>query len=264
MRDVVSGGRHPDPVGLRPTSSLDNASHGRTMRDMRTARPILVVDDDVKIVRLVQAYLEREGYRVTTAHDGRSALAGMALDPPSLVVLDMMLPEVDGLTVLRAIRRRDSTPVLVLSARGAARDRVEGLEEGADDYVAKPFSPAELVLRVRRLLRDSEPPAQARREPIVAGPLVVDRDRYEVRLDGRPVALTRIEHELLAALLDAGGRVLTREQLLDAVHGPGEAYVLDRTVDVHVRRLRRKLGDDAGRPRFVATVRGVGYRAVMP
>ncbi len=234
------------------------------MHDMGTVRPILVVDDDAKIVRLVQAYLEREGFRVTTARDGSAALASIALDPPALVVLDLMLPEVDGISVLRAIRRRDETPVLVLSARGTARDRVEGLEEGADDYVAKPFSPAELVLRVRRLLRVPLAPAPIRRDPIEIDGLVLDRDRHDVTVDGRRIALTRIELELLAALLEAGGRVLSRDQLLDAVHGRGEAFVLDRTVDAHIRRLRAKLGDDASEPRFVATVRGVGYRAVVP
>lgn len=227
-------------------------------------RPILVVDDDAKIVQLVRAYLERDGHRVTTARDGRSALAAMALDPPALVVLDLMLPEVDGMTVLRAIRRRDRTPVVVLSARGSAPDRIEGLEEGADDYVPKPFSPAELVLRVRRLLRTPPPPPTAH-EPMRLGSLVVDRDRHEVTVDGRPVALTRIEMALLTALLEAGGRVLSRDQLLDAAHGRGEAFVLDRTVDAHVRRLRCKLGDDPAEPRYVATVRGIGYRAAtMP
>jgi DNA-binding response OmpR family regulator len=228
---------------------------------MGIGRPILVVDDDAKIVGLVQAYLEREGFRVTTAHDGRTALASMALDPPALIVLDLMLPEVDGLSVLRAVRRRDGTPVLVLSARGTARDRVEGLEEGADDYVAKPFSPAELVLRVRRLLRVHESPPPGR-EPIAVDGLVVDRERHAVTVDGRGVSLTRIELRLLEALFEARGRVLTRDQLLDAIHGRGDAFVLDRTVDAHVRRLRAKLGDDAVEPRFVATVRGVGYRAV--
>lgn len=224
-------------------------------------RPILVVDDDPKIVHLVRTYLQREGHRVTAAHDGRSALASMALDPPALVVLDLMLPEVDGISVLRAIRRRDATPVVVLSARGTARDRVEGLEEGADDYVPKPFSPAELVLRIRRLLRTPDPGPQTH-EPIRHGALVVDRDRRRVTVDGAPVELTRIELELLLALLDADGRVLTRDQLLDAVHGRGEAFVLDRTVDAHIKRLRAKLSDDPDAPRFVATVRGVGYRAV--
>jgi DNA-binding response OmpR family regulator len=226
--------------------------------------PILVVDDDDKIVSLVRAYLEREGYRVTTARDGRSALASIALEPPVLVVLDLMLPEVDGIAILRAIRRTDRTPVVVLSARGTPRDRIEGFEEGADDYVVKPFSPAELVLRIRRLL---QPPSQAQvetHEPIRHGPLLVDRDRHEVMLDGRTLGLTRIELALLWALLSAGGRVLSREQLLDAVHGIGEADVLDRTIDVHIKRLRQKLGDDAQHPRFVATIRGVGYRALPP
>jgi DNA-binding response OmpR family regulator len=231
------------------------------MDGVNGGRPILVVDDDAKIVQLVRTYLERDGYRVTTAHDGRAALASMALDPPALVVLDLMLPEVDGLTVLRAIRRLDSTPVLVLSARGTARDRVEGLEEGADDYVPKPFSPAELILRVRRLLRAQAPVSQPH-DPIRVAGLILDLDRHHVTVDDRPVALTRIEFQLLSALLDAEGRVMTRDQLLDAVHGQGEAFVLDRTVDAHIRRLRRKLGDDPRVPRFVATVRGVGYRAV--
>jgi DNA-binding response OmpR family regulator len=222
--------------------------------------PILVVDDDAKIVRLVQTYLELEGHRVTTASDGRAALASMALDPPSLVVLDLMLPEVDGISVLRAIRRRDRTPVVVLSALGTARDRIEGLQEGADDYVPKPFSPAELILRIRRLLNAPAPVAVAR-EPIRHGTLVLDPDRHQVTVAGRPIALTRIELAMLAAVLEAGGRVLTREQLLDAVHGRDEALVLDRTVDVHIGRLRRKLGDDPRRPRFVETVRGIGYRA---
>jgi DNA-binding response OmpR family regulator len=234
----------------------------RTMDSVTDARPILVVDDDAKIVELVRAYLERDGHRVTTAHDGRSALAAMALEPPALVVLDVMLPEVDGLTVLRAIRRRDSTPVLVLSARGTTRDRIEGLEEGADDYVPKPFSPAELVLRVRRLLRAPAHAAPPTRPALQAEGLTVDVDRHQVVVDAEPVTLTRVELLLLAALLEAGGRVLSRDQLLDAVHGHGEAFVLDRTVDVHIRRLRRKLDDDPRAPRFVATVRGVGYRAV--
>jgi DNA-binding response OmpR family regulator len=226
-------------------------------------RPILVVDDDAKIVRLVRMYLEREGYRVVEATDGRTALAAIALEAPALVVLDIMLPEVDGLAVLRAVRRTDQTPVIILSARGLTDDRIAGLAAGADDYLPKPFSPAELVLRVRRILdrtasrRDD---AQSQ-ETLHHGDLVVDRDRHEVRIAGRPVALTSVEFRLLVALLEADGRVLSRDQLLDAVYGQDEAEILDRTVDVHVGRLRDKLGDDADRPRYVATVRGVGYRA---
>lgn len=237
-----------------------------------TDRPILVVDDDAKIVRLVRTYLERAGHRVVEASDGRAALAAIALEMPALVVLDVMLPEVDGLAVLRAVRRTDQTPVIILSARGLVDDRIAGLAAGADDYLPKPFSPAELVLRVQRILERAAvgggtgagtPNGVSGREgeSLVHGDLVVDRSRHEVRIGERLVSLTAVEFRLLVALLEADGRVLTRDQLLDAVYGRDEADILDRTVDVHVGRLRDKLGDDAERPRFVATVRGVGYRA---
>jgi DNA-binding response OmpR family regulator len=232
-----------------------------------TARPILVVDDDAKIVRLVRTYLERAGYRVVEAADGRAALSAIALEQPALVVLDLMLPEVDGIAVLKAVRRTDRTPVIILSARGLVDDRITGLAAGADDYLPKPFSPAELVLRVQRILERVDGGAApaggtARsREPIRHGDLVLDRDRHEVRIAGRLVQLTAVEFRLLASLLEADGRVLTRDQLLDAVYGQDEAEILDRTVDVHIGRLREKLGDDAEAPRYIATVRGVGYRA---
>ena len=239
-------------------------------------RPILVVDDDEKILRLVRMYLEREGFAVREARDGQAALAAIALHDPRVVVLDLMLPEIDGLSVLRAIRRRSRTPVIVLSARGTVGDRIEGLESGADDYVPKPFSPAELVLRVKRVLErttdegsasggGASAPAGA---GVVGAPrvlrhndLTMDLERHEVTIGGEPVALTTAEFRLLAALISANGRVLTRDQLLDALHGLGEAEVLDRAIDAHVRRLRDKLNDEPDRPRFVATVRGVGYRA---
>jgi DNA-binding response OmpR family regulator len=230
-----------------------------------TDRAILVVDDDIKIVRLVRMYLERAGYRVIEATDGRSALSAIALEAPALVVLDVMLPEVDGLAVLRAVRRTDQTPVIILSARGMTDDRIAGLTAGADDYLPKPFSPAELVLRVQRILaRAALAGASDATEPIRHADLLVDRSRHEVRIGDRLVPLTAVEFRLLVALLEADGRVLTRDQLLDAVYGQDEAEVLDRTVDVHIGRLRDKLGDDAERPRYVATVRGVGYRAAPP
>ncbi|HEY3523611.1 MAG TPA: response regulator transcription factor [Candidatus Limnocylindrales bacterium] len=226
--------------------------------------PILVVDDDAKIVRLVRMYLERAGHRVVEATDGRSALAAIAGEEPALVVLDLMLPEVDGLEILRAVRRTDRTPIVVLSARGTADDRITGLAAGADDYVPKPFSPAELVLRVQRVLeRTSGGHATAPTAGVLRlGPLMVDPDRHDVRVDGRDVRLTPVEFRMLRVLLEADGRVLTRERLLDAVYGDEGLDVLDRTIDVHVRRLRDKLGDDPERPRFIATVRGVGYRTV--
>jgi DNA-binding response OmpR family regulator len=236
-------------------------------------RPILVVDDDAKIVRLVRTYLEREGYAVVTAADGPAALDAIETHEPALVVLDLMLPELDGRAVIRAVRRDEqasATPILVLSARGATVDRIAGLEDGADDYLSKPFSPAELVVRVKAILRrtaiapsEAEPSlASAGTAPTLAhGDLILDPARHEVAIAGRAVALTHVEFRLLHTLLEANGRVLTRDQLLDAVWGSEQSEVLDRTVDVHIRRLRDKLGDDPDDPRYVATVRGTGYRS---
>jgi DNA-binding response OmpR family regulator len=245
-------------------------------------RPILVVDDDAKIVRLVRTYLERDGFSVVTAADGPGALEAIERHRPALVVLDLMLPELDGRAVIRAVRGDDeagATPILIISARGSTLDRITGLEDGADDYLPKPFSPAELVLRVKSILRRTTPAAttpstapapntaavsiaaSTGHRTIAHADLVMDLDRYEVTRDGTPVELTRVEFRLLQTLLEADGRVLTRDQLLDAVYGQDQSEVMDRTIDVHIGRLRDKLGDDAEAPRYVATVRGVGYRA---
>jgi DNA-binding response OmpR family regulator len=238
--------------------------------------PILVVDDDAKIVRLVRTYLEREGYRVVTAADGPAALDAIETHEPALVVLDLMLPELDGRAVIRSVRRDDlaaRTPILVLSACSSTIDRIAGLEDGADDYLPKPFSPAELVLRVKSILRrTSSAPAPSATEPVGSpvtpmpairhADLTVDPDRHEVRRDdGTVIDLTRVEFRLLQAVLAADGRVLSREQLLDAVYGHEADEVMDRTIDVHIRRLRDKLDDDPDAPRYVQTVRGIGYRA---
>ena len=205
-----------------------------------TARPILVVDDDAKIVRLVKTYLERDGFAVVTAGDGAAALAAISRHRPRLAVLDLMLPEMDGLAVIRALRGQGlTTPILVLSARGALVDRIRGLEDGADDYLPKPFSPAELVLRVKSILRRSQgeeesstvPPDAEQPSELIHGDLVVDPARYEVRRSGVPVGLTRIEFQLLLALLQADGRVLSRDQLLDALYGQDAIDILDRTID---------------------------------
>jgi DNA-binding response OmpR family regulator len=245
-------------------------------------RPILVVDDDAKIVRLVRTYLERDGFAVVTATDGPGALDAIERHRPALVVLDLMLPGLDGRAVIRAVRGDDeaaATPILIISARGSTLDRITGFEDGADDYLPKPFSPAELVLRVKSILRRTTPaPAAAPdpatpRTPGTAGPtprtlthadLVMDLDRYEVRRDGTIIDLTRVEFRLLQTLLEADGRVLTRDQLLDAIYGRDQSEVLDRTIDVHIGRLRDKLHDDADAPRYVATVRGIGYRSAPP
>jgi DNA-binding response OmpR family regulator len=233
-------------------------------------RPILVVDDDAKIVRLVRTYLERDGFSVVTAGDGPAALDAIETHRPALVVLDLMLPELDGRAVIRAVRRDEeagATPILVLSARGTTIDRIAGLEDGADDYLPKPFSPAELVVRVKAILRRANPPADpastagARAGRIAHNDLVLDPERHEVTVAGSMVQLTHVEFRLLQTLLEADGRVLSRDQLLDAVWGADQSEVLDRTIDVHIRRLRDKLGDDPEAPRYVATVRGAGYRS---
>ena len=228
--------------------------------------PILVVDDDPKIVALVRTYLERERYPVVTAGDGRTALRLIDEENPRLVVLDLMIPELDGLAVIRAARERGEVPILILSARGAVGDRILGLSEGADDYLPKPFSPAELVVRVRTILRRTERRAAAVQPgtTLVLGDLVADPARHRVTVGGEEIVLSALELRLLGALLAADGRVLTRDQLLDAIHGEGEGDVTDRAIDQYVKRLREKLGDDPAEPRYVATVRGAGYRAAGP
>jgi DNA-binding response OmpR family regulator len=180
-------------------------------------------------------------------------------------VVDLMLPEIDGLALVRAIRDRSDTPLIILSARGTTSDRIAGLGLGADDYLPKPFSPAELVLRVGRVLSRADGRRSSGSAPVLehAG-LAVDRDRHAVSVDGRPVEVTAVEFRLLVALLEADGHVLSRDQLLDAVYGSDVGDILDRTIDVHVGRLRGKLGDPAEAPRFIATVRGVGYRLAPP
>jgi DNA-binding response OmpR family regulator len=227
--------------------------------------PIPVADDDPKIVALVRTYLERERYPVISAGDGKTAMRAIEEQQPRLVVLDLMLPELDGLAVIRRARAIGETPIIVLSARGSTADRILGLSEGADDYLPKPFSPAELVVRVRTILRRSERSIDAADDlELATGDLVVDRARHRATLRGRDVGLTALELRLLWALLEADGRALTRDQLLDAIHGAGEGDVIDRAVDVYVKRLREKLGDDPQAPRYVATVRGVGYRSPEP
>jgi DNA-binding response OmpR family regulator len=230
--------------------------------------PILVVDDDAKIVRLVRTYLERDGFSVVTAADGPAALDAIETHAPALVVLDLMLPELDGRAVIRAVRRdaeAGRTPIIVLSARSSTIDRIAGLEDGADDYLPKPFSPAELVLRVKSVLRRTAAGRQrddAGSPPVIRhADLTIDPARHEVRRGDDPIDLTRVEFKLLSTILAADGRVLSRDQLLDAVYGQEASDVLDRTIDVHIRRLRDKLDDDPDAPRYVQTVRGVGYRA---
>lgn len=225
------------------------------------APPILVVDDDAKIVRLTRTYLEREGFDVITAADGTEALATFRERQPRLVVLDVMLPTLDGLAFTRIVRAESDVPILMLSARGASSDRVLGIDQGADDYLAKPFSPAELVSRVKAILRRSEArEPRSDLEPVRFADLLIDPARHEVHRGAEVLVLTSGELRLLLALVRADGRILSREALLDALYGGGEGDILERTVDVYIRRLREKLGDDIENPRYVLTVRGAGYR----
>lgn len=232
--------------------------------DVEMAAPILVVDDDPKIVSLVKTYLEREGFRVITASDGQAALQAFNEFQPGLIVLDLMLPELDGLALMRIVRERSTVPIVMVSARGAVADRVYGIHEGADDYLAKPFSPAELIVRVKAVLRRARGASglATNHGVLEHGDLSIDLDRVEVCRDGNALPLTPAEFRMLVALVQARGRVLTRQALLDSLYGPAQGDALERTVDVHIGRLRDKLGEQAGEPRYIMTVRGTGYRAV--
>jgi DNA-binding response OmpR family regulator len=232
--------------------------------DFDMAAPILVVDDDPKIVSLVRTYLEREGFRVVSASDGQSALRAFHEVQPGLIVLDLMLPELDGLALMRIIREGTDVPIVMVSARAQVADRVYGIHEGADDYLAKPFSPAELVVRVKAVLRRTRDGAglSPSHGVLEHADLVIDLDRIEVRREGKPMSLTPAEFRLLVALVQARGRVLTRQALLDSLYGASQGDALERTIDVHIGRLRDKLGENTGAPRYIVTVRGVGYRAV--
>jgi two-component system alkaline phosphatase synthesis response regulator PhoP len=220
-------------------------------------RTVLVVEDEPKIAQVARDYLERAGFSVLTAGDGRSALSQARSSKPDLVVLDLGLPDQDGLDVIRALRTTSRVPVLVLTARGDESDRVVGLELGADDYVVKPFSPKELVARVRAVLRRATD--ETPREVIRAGDVTLDLGKLRASVGERIVDLTGTEFQLLVALARSPGRVLTRAQLLDALRGVAfESY--ERAIDTHIKNIRRKLEPDPHHPRYVETVYGVGYR----
>ncbi|MCX6000645.1 MAG: response regulator transcription factor [Chloroflexi bacterium] len=221
-------------------------------------RKILAVDDDKKIVGIVKAYLEKEGYLVSVAFDGKTALEMAASQSPDLIILDLMLPEVAGWDVCRLLRAKSNVPIIMLTARDEDTDKIVGLELGADDYITKPFNPKEMVSRVRAVLRRSQMSAE-KRNRLELGDLSVDLEKREVRSCGRLVELTATEFELLSALAERPGRVYSRLQLLDIVQGYAyEGY--ERTIDSHVKNLRKKLEPDPDHPRYVITVRGVGYK----
>lgn len=220
---------------------------------------MLVVDDERKIRQMVAAYLERDGYAVLQAESGRRALEAASRATPDLVILDLMLPDMAGEEVARSLRQLSTIPIIMLTAKTADDDRVEGLRLGADDYVVKPFSPRELVARVEAVLRRARGSAATAARSFDGGRLVIDSERREVASDGGPVELTRSEFDLLDVLSRAPGRVHSRYELITRVQGYDyEGY--ERTVDAHVKNLRKKLGEDPRTARIVVTVPGVGYK----
>jgi len=219
---------------------------------------ILVVEDDMEIARTLRDFLDVAGFEASVVGDGSAALAAVRGDKPDLVVLDLGLPGVDGLDVARELRRTSTIPIVMLTARGEETDRIVGLELGADDYLVKPFSPKELVARVRAVLRRTSG-AAAGAETLRAGDVEIDLPKMRAKVDGHAVELTPTEFQLLATLVREPGRVFTRAQLLDALHGVTiETY--ERAIDAHVKNLRKKIEPEPGRPRYLLTVHGVGYR----
>lgn len=223
-------------------------------------KTVLIIEDDPNTASLIALYLEREGYRPLSAGDGASGLKMAHDHKPILVILDLMLPEIDGWEVCRRLRQDSQVPVIMLTARGDEIDRVAGLTMGADDYVVKPFSPRELVARVQAVLRRSAAEARQSSSAIVHGDLSLDEDKRRVEVNGAPVELTPHEYTLLATLLPAPGRTFTRDELLARIYPQSEAVVIDRVVDVHIGKLRQKIEPDPSAPRYILTVRGVGYR----
>jgi DNA-binding response OmpR family regulator len=236
------------------------AVHARTKMTSVSSTPLLVllVEDDRRLASLTKEYLEGHGVAVVHVADGRRGQEEALSGRFDAVLLDLMLPGKDGLEVCREVRARSEVPIVVLTARGEEADRVMGLELGADDYLAKPFSPRELLARIRAVVRRAKGRAGPDRGAVRVGGLVVDPAARRVTLEGREVALTAYEFALLLALARRAGRVLAREQLMELARGSAED-AFDRSIDVHVSRLRQKLGDDPKRPRLIKTVRGAGY-----
>jgi DNA-binding response OmpR family regulator len=220
---------------------------------------VLIVEDDSKTASLISLYLQREGFDTSIARDGREAVTLARQRNHVLVILDLMLPLLDGYEVCRKIREFSDVPILMLTAKGEEFDKVLGLTIGADDYVVKPFSPRELVARIKAILRRTGTAVKERRDRLDIGGLVLDGQKHEVTVDNRRIALTASEFKLLLLFMQNPGRLFTREQLLDALYPRGEE-VIDRVIDVHIGKLRQKIEKDPADPRYIVTVRGFGYR----
>ena len=223
-------------------------------------KTVLVVEDDENTASLIALYLEREGFLPLTAGDGEMALTLAVKHKPDLVILDLMIPKVDGWEVCRRLRRTSEMPVIMLTARGEEIDRVAGLTLGADDYVVKPFSPRELVARVKAVLRRTSPAPNKEERMLIHGPVRLDLEKRRLSVDNQPVSLTPHEYALMVALMASPGRTFTRDELLDHLYPMGEAVVIDRVVDVHIGKLRQKIEPISAEPQYIITVRGIGYR----
>ena len=221
--------------------------------------PILIVEDDKNTAALVQLYLEREGFETVLAHDGREALVQAGRRNPGFVILDLMLPVMDGWEVCRELRKTSDVPILMLTARGDEVDLVSGLTLGADDYMVKPFSPRELVARVKAILRRGRLSSESTSHILSHKELRLDLEKRTVTLNNSPVQLTPHEMKLLETLMGAPGRVFTRDELLSRLYPRGE-LVVDRVVDVHIGKIRQKIEDDPSNPQYIQTVRGLGYK----
>jgi len=221
---------------------------------------VLVIEDDPNTANLVGLYLEKEGFQTLQANDGEKGLYLAKRHGPDLVILDLMLPRLDGWEVCRRLRKTSEIPVIMLTARGEEIDRVSGLTLGADDYVVKPFSPRELVARVKAVLRRTAPAGTLASKVLVHGNVQLDREKRRLSVQGGSISVTPHEYALLEALMGAPGRTFTRGELLDRIYPHGEAVVIERVVDVHVGKLRQKIEPDPNHPRYILTVRGIGYR----
>jgi DNA-binding response OmpR family regulator len=221
---------------------------------------VLVIEDDRRTAELIALYLKREGCRPVAAGDGETGLVLVEQHRPDLVILDLMLPRIDGWEVCRRLRKKTEVPVIMLTARGEEADRVAGLTLGADDYVVKPFSPRELVARVKAVLRRTQSAAVPEKSRLTYAGVILDLEKRRLSVDGRPVSLTPHEYALLEALMSAPGRIFTRDELLDRLYPHGDAVVIERVVDVHIGKLRQKIEPEPSDPRYILTVRGIGYR----
>lgn len=228
--------------------------------DPASTKTILIIEDDPNTAALVALYLEREGFIPVTAGDGETGVDLAGRHRPDLIILDLMLPKMDGWEVCRRLRRQTEIPIIMLTARGEEIDKVAGLTLGADDYVVKPFSPRELVARVKAVLRRAARQGAGSETLFSHAGVHLDIEKRRLSVDGHPVSLTPHEYALLEALLSVPGRVFTRDELLNRIYPRGEAVVIERVVDVHIGKLRQKIEPDPSKPRYILTVRGVGYR----